>query len=382
VADHASHVLVSFCNVTPGAPSLARLNLATGGVHVLRVPDDVSLRGGVSGIALTNHYVFAVTTRTTMAGRGSRGPGEASSLLVFDRSDLSLLSDYVFSSVFDAHSVQASDTEVLVVSTGTDEIIRVQLDGPRVVSEDVIWRMDVGGPRSDVHHLNAICSRGGEVLVSGFGRKTSHTWSTATEGFILSVTTGERLATGIGHPHSLIDVDGTLAYCESSTETVRLLGEDRSRRVPGYARGLCRVGDRLLVGTSKGRQTSKSTGLTNRADPGIPAGCCAVVTITLPSLDIERVLHLDDLAFEIYDLRPVSGTAQWPVVEEAEWRKSLVAGLQAAYEESDATVSWLHTEVSIRDAEVARLHREVAERDRTITWLSGEVANRDRLDHD
>jgi hypothetical protein len=329
----------------------------------------------VSGIALSNRHVFAVTANT--AGRASRDPAGPSGLLVFDRRDLTLLAEHVFSSVFDAHSVLALDGELLVVSTGTDEITRVRLDGPNVVSEEVLWRMDVHGPRADVHHLNAICSRRGEVLVSGFGKKTGHLWSTATAGFIVSVTTGERLAMGIGHPHSLIDVEETLAYCESSTATVRLLGKNRAQQLPGYARGLCRVGDRLLVGTSRGRQTSKSTGLTTRADPGMPVGCCAVVTLRLPSLDIERVVDLDELAFELYDLQPVSDVAQWPVTEEAEWRKNLVTGLRAGYEERDATVSWLHAEVSVRDAEIARLHREVAERDRVITWLHGEAAERD-----
>jgi hypothetical protein len=100
--------------------------------------------------------------------------------------------------------------------------------------------------------------------------------------------------------------------------------------------------------------------------------------LALPSLAIERVVYLDDLAFELYDLQAVGTIAAWPVVEETEWRKSRSTGLQAAYEACAATTTWLHTEVSARDAEITQLHREVALRDRTIAELHREVAVRDQ----
>jgi hypothetical protein len=188
--------------------------------------------------------------------------------------------------------------------------------------------------------------------------------------------TGERIGEGLGHPHSILDIDGTLAYCESSTASV-VVGGSRSEQLPGYPRGLCRVGDRLLVGTSRGRKVSKSTGITNRADPGAPAGRCSVTTLALPGLAIERVDDLDELALEIYDLQPVSDAAAWPVVAETEWLKSRLVGLQERYEEHDGTVTWLHTEVAARDAEIVRLHSEVARRDASIAELQRDVADRD-----
>jgi hypothetical protein len=373
MTEQPSHVLVSFCNVTGGAPTLALVNVVSGSASVLRVPDDVSRRGGISGTLLTSRYLFAVLPNTM-----TMSPNRPSSLLVFDRRDLTLLTDHAFSSIVDAHSLLAIDGGLLVVSTGTDEVTRVRLEGAEVVAEEVVWRMDANGPRADVHHLNAICSRGGELLVSGFGKKTGDTWSTAGSGFIVNITSGETIATGIGHPHSIIDVDGTMAYCESSTATLRMMGGARSQQLPGYPRGVCLAGDRLMVGTSQGRRTSKSTGLTNRADPGTTAGRCAVVMLALPNLTIERVVYLDDLAFELYDLQAVETIAGWPVVEETEWRKSRSTGLQAAYEACAATITWLHTEVSARDADITQLHREVALRDRTIAELHREVAVRDQ----
>ena len=151
------------------------------------------------------------------------------------------------------------------------------------------------------------------------------------------------------------------------------------RPSPDTRAGIARVGDHLFVGTSRGRQVSKSTGrLTNRADPGTPAGKCTVVCLTADTLEIRRVVDLDHLAIEIYDLLPVSETDGWPVLTDTEWRDELITSLTASFETRDATIAWLHTEVSDRDATVAWLHREVAERDRSVASLHQEVASRDR----
>jgi hypothetical protein len=257
--------------------------------------------------------------------------------------------------------------------------VRLTLRGAHIVREDVLWRPDPAGPRSDVHHLNALGSWRGRLVCSGFGKKVDPLWSSAANGFIVDIETGERLASGIGHPHTLIDVGSTLAYCESSTSTIRLLDTGAMQQVPGYARGLCVIGDRLFAGTSRGRRTSnRSDTLTNRGDPGKPAGCCSLVELRLETLDIHRVIDLDLLGWEIYDLQPVSGITGWPIADDLHWRDSCIHGVRADFEARDQTVSWLHSEVAIRDSEVTRLHREVAERDRTIEYLHREVADRDR----
>lgn len=369
MAHDATHILISFCNVTTGAPSLALFDIAGGGVHVLRVPAELAAQDP-RGIAVSDRYVFVATGRPKSTGRASRGSAGPSGLFVLDRNDLSLISSHVCKNVVDAHSLYAGDGELVVTSTGTDELVRMPLRGPDVIGEEVLWRPDPAGPRADVHHLNALCSWHGKLVVSGFGRKVGQLWNSAADGFIADVASGERLATGIGHPHSLIELDDTLAYCESATATIRLLGNVNVREVPGYARGLCRVGDRLFAGTSKGRRTSKSTGaLTNRGDPGTPAGHCSLVQLRLGSLEIERVVDLDLLSWEIYDLQPISGVERWPVLEEVEWRDSFIVGIRTDYEERDQTVSWLHSEVGIRDSEITRLHREVADRDRIVEHL-------------
>jgi hypothetical protein len=300
-------------------------------------------------------------------------------LFILDRHDLRLVSAHHSQLVIDAHSLHAGDDHVDVVSTGSDEVVRLSLSGPHVVAEEVVWRPDPDGPRSDIHHLNAICSWQGGLVVSGFGRKTDRLWSSAADGFIASVPRGERPAAGIGHPHSLMELDGRLAYCESATGTIHVIGRDDVGRVPGYARGMCRIDDCLFVGLSKGRRVSNSTGaLTNRADPGAATGQCAIARLRIDTLAVEQIIDLDLMSWEIYDLVAVAGVEDWPVAGEIEWRDSFILGVRADYEERDQTVSWLHTEVGARDSEIRRLHEEVAKRDGTITWLHKEVAERDR----
>jgi uncharacterized protein DUF4915 len=379
VTDSATHILVSFCNVTTGAPSLAIVDIDGGGVQVLRVPVALAAEDA-RGIALSDRYVFVTTGRPRSKGRAARDSAGRSHLFVLGRHDLALVSSHVCEHVVDAHSLRAAEDHVDIVSTGSDEVVRLRLSGPHVIAEEVVWRPDPAGPRADIHHLNAICSWRGDVAVSGFGRKADRLWSSAADGFIACVGSGERFATGIGQPHSVVDLDGTLAYCESSTGTIRLLGREEVGQVPGYARGICRVGDRLFVGTSKGRHVSKSSGvLTNRADPGTPAGHCSLVRLRIDTLTTEQVIDLDLLSWEIYDLLAVSSVELWPVLDEIEWRDSFIVGVRADYEERDQVLSWLHTEVGARDSEVTRLHEEVAERDRIVEWLHGEVAERDRI---
>ena len=378
----ATHILISFCNTLTGAPALVLFDIARARADVLRVPMLVSAHGGGTGIAITDTLVIVATQGTQPAvdkasDSARRGP---SGLLIFRRTDLSLISHYTCSSVFDAHSLRVSQDGLDVVSTGTDEVVRLRLDGTRVVSEVVLWRVEADAPRADHHHLNGMCEWGDDVVISGFGQKAGLLWASAADGFIRRLSNGQRVATGIRHPHSPVDVGETIAYCESGSSTVHLMGTGRRREVPGYPRGMCRVGDWLYVGTSKGRRSSKSTGvLSNRADPGIPSGQCSLIRIRVDDFAIDQTISLELFGWEIYELQPVSDVGQWPIASPTEWRDSLILSLQGQHDEREATVAWLHTEVAQRDALVTALHEEVARRDGTISELHAAVAERDRL---
>jgi hypothetical protein len=376
-----THILLSFCNVASAGPTLATLELASNRIRVLDVPNRFSRLGGLTGLAAWGPYLYAMTTRSTATGPGSGPPPGPSLLLIFDRRDLRLLNEYRCSHVIDAHSLWATDGELYVVSTGTDAVVRIALEEAQVRKEEVYWRPEPDGPAADVHHLNAICAWAGDLVVSGFGRKAGTQWSSAREGFILNTNTrtGERIVSGAGHPHSLAEIGGRLAYCESSRMALRLAGTPLSQTLPGYARGLCRIGNQVFVATSRGRRVSKSTGvLTTMHDAGDElAGRCSIVRLHADTLAIEEVVELEPYGAEIYDLLPVADVERWPVSDEMSWRDAALGGLRESFDQRDAMISSLHVEVAQRDRTIDWLHEEVAQRDRTITWLHGEVATRD-----
>src|SRR5262249_9496023 len=201
-------------------------------------------------------------------------------LLVFERSGLRLLNHHCFAAAADLHSLWVTGDTAYVVSTGTDEIIAAQMSGPEIIDEMVFWRPDPAGKRADRHHLNAIYGWRGEFFVSGFGPAAGEQWTTAQDGFVANISRGYTLASGIYQPHSVIAVGESLAYCESPKGAVSLLGRGRVRGLPGYARGLCRNGATLFVGTSAARRRSRSTGVLNDADNlEAHSGTCAVTQV-------------------------------------------------------------------------------------------------------
>src|SRR3954452_17045590 len=96
------HILVSFCNLrAPGGPALGLLNLESFTFQVLELPPGAARCNGFTGLALSADYLFAVVQSVAAGPPSSSG----SSLLVFDRRDLSLLNRYAFRSGSDVHSI-------------------------------------------------------------------------------------------------------------------------------------------------------------------------------------------------------------------------------------------------------------------------------------
>jgi hypothetical protein len=303
---------MSFCNIPVGAPLLALLERESGVVRRVRVPRELFVEGGATGVAVTDRFVYVAAQSTQVIDHAD--PRVRSGILTFDRSDFRLIQFYECSSVFDVHSLCVLADELVVVSTGTDELVSLGLRGANIVSETVVWRADLDGPRTDNHHLNAIYPWRGDLVVSGFGKKTGTLWSSATQGFLQCVGSGERLASFLHHPHSITDIGDTLAYCESATRSVRLIGKSGRGQLPGYTRGLCRAGDDLFVATSRSRFISKSRRIaSNSVEPGAATGDCTVVRLCLNDLRIKQIIDLTTFGCEVYDLQPISTIENWPI---------------------------------------------------------------------
>jgi hypothetical protein len=298
-------ILASFCNVRiPGRPTLALLDTVTFSCHAVKLTNDI--RRGISATGL------AVSADNLYVAIPGGSPTDKSELIILDRHRLEVCNRYRFRYVQDIHSILLDRTRMYAVSTGTDQIVELQIRGSEIVSEHPFWRPDPRGPLRDLHHLNSLCQLNGDLLVSGFGDKTENTWSHSGNGFVFNITRDRSVISGIHHPHSVIAFDKHLALCESKKGVLHVLGRGRVQKLPGYVRGLCRLGDRLFVGTSIGRRASRTSSVINSPNArGIAAGECTLTAVDLHGLEIARIVDMGGLGEEIYELMVIDRTEQW-----------------------------------------------------------------------
>jgi uncharacterized protein (TIGR03032 family) len=133
-------------------------------------------------------------------------------------------------------------------------------------------------------------------------------------GCVLDVRTGEAVAEGLSMPHSPRVHGERLWLLEAGSGFLGYV--DRARGVfervsfcPGYARGLCVVGDYAVVGLSKLRNNRTFADLelgeqltTRGAEPR-----CGLLIIDLRSGDAVDWLRLDGIVEELYDVAALPG---------------------------------------------------------------------------
>jgi len=204
----------------------------------------------------------------------------------------------------DGHSVCYYRGAAYVVSSGTDQVIRISDDG----AVDVFWEASDAG--CDTVHLNSVQWHHDQCLVSAFGRRKGQLWRSADEGYVFNVTTGEYVMKPLYHPHSIIFINGDMWVCESSRLAVASNCGVRVVTNWGYLRGLYESDGFLYVGSTVGRSKSKSTGalIDNQADPGLRSGRCGIGVIKLDGKN-SRAMEFIDLsvyADEIYDITGIN----------------------------------------------------------------------------
>lgn len=321
-------ILISFCNTSevPGFPNLGLLNVASGELNILKLPKEIPATG-ITGLTISSQYIFLGLQHSDGGINASQSPP---GLLVFDRDNFKLLSWYRLQLVKDVHSMllMRDEKTLLIVSTGTDDIIELVLNGSNVISEKVFLHLG-NGERHDNLHVNSICEWQNEIYVSGFGPKEEGgDWSSARNGFVMNLVKGDIIVEGLEHPHSLTVIDGKLTFCESRKKALRIVGREYTNTFPGYTRGLCADRNKMYVGTSKHRKKSKSTGKKVNTGDQQSLGCTLSI-VSKNDLSIEKTIDLNNYAFEIYDLLPVERNESWPVIQPENYRE--------AYEQS-----WYH----------------------------------------
>jgi hypothetical protein len=153
-----------------------------------------------------------------------------------------------------------------MVVTASDLVVKVD---PTTGDCQPVFSTSVNSKTQDGHqHLNSLVSHGGTIYVSGFGPRKDRYWSsTGSNGFVQDVLTGEVIAAGFVHPHSLFAQGGRLLLCESHTKTIRDLDGGSVWSGTGYLRGVANVDDEtVLVAQSQGRVIeSRPDEVANRA---------------------------------------------------------------------------------------------------------------------
>lgn len=292
----ATEVLVSYCaRPATGHGTLAALNAGSLELRLIEGVFGAAPDEEIAGLAADQDFVYVAVRRPA-------------AVIILSRSDLRVVRRHALPELENLHSLCVREDEVFLVSTGTDEVVRFRMRGARILSESLFWRPAGSAVRADAHHLNGLCFFQGELHVSGFGEKMGDTWAASSNGFIRNLERNETVATGLRHPHSLLPLDDGLAFCESGRRTVHLPGRPPVHSLPGYARGLCRVGDHLFVGASSRRLVSRSTGkAVPQPGPDDLAGRCSVSRIALHSSSVDLMTDLSWHGGEIYDLLPLVG---------------------------------------------------------------------------
>ena len=361
-----ARLLMSFNVALPGAPLIGLLDPGTGLLSSVDLPDSIGRVDGIWGIALHNDLLCAIGTRRQWVTEETWGPVE-SFLLLLDDATLAVRAMYPLPDLEDPHSLLSHENGLLVVSTGTDEVVQLDLRGDELRGSQVVWRPAEANDRLDQLHLNSICRRGDQILVSGFGYHTPDRPRGARDGFIVDMLSGEYVVRGLQQPHSVTVLGDQLVWCTSRQRIVQTLDGRESAPLPGYTRGLGVIGDRLYVGTSCSRTFSRSTG--KRGAPRDP-GACTLNVLATDTLDLIETIDMSVVGTEIYELLAVPEIAGWATLDPVAWRDRALRAARAGMQvERDRKIDWLITELENRDA-------IITERDEAIVWLQGELTTR------
>lgn len=292
-------LLASLCNNGRGLPSsllLIEENLSAW--RYLPYPQGVPV-AGITGLSLSPEYIAVAS--------------QNGGISILDRGNLSLKSHLMRGLLKDTHSIMIDKGRLYAVSTGSDAVVAFDIADGNLRNERIHWKVSEESFGKDNNHLNSICSYEGCLLVSGFGAKETHLWSSAKKGFVIDIGSNTKVAEELCQPHSLSVLDGSLFICESAKARLLNVSKGKDKGLGGYVRGLCQGPLGIYVAVSRGRTVSKSTGLalTSPSDPGAVQGQAAIYLLDKDTL--EQKAMSDFGAMEFYDLVRLGDEVKgWP----------------------------------------------------------------------
>ena len=167
-------------------------------------------------------------------------------------------------------------------------------------------------------HLNGMAMRDGEpAFVTAVSRSdVADGWRDrrTSGGVVVDVASGEIVVEGLSMPHSPRWHGGKLWLLDSGNGLLGTVDLERGtfERVcfcPGYARGLCFVGDFAVVGLSRPRNNKTFNDLAlakHLADRDADARCSLLI-VDLRTGDAVHWLRIEGVVEELYDVAPLPG---------------------------------------------------------------------------
>lgn len=272
--------------------------------HVLTEIDRKTFLG-VCGIYSFQHYIAFVTQSSP------------SYLVIVEIQNQKIIAAKSLKKCVDSHSIVYHENYIYVVSSGTNEIYRLQFINNTLGNEELFWRYPGVSYDKDEVHLNGLAIDNGNFIASCFGYRASDGTFTKDQGRIFYLN-GKSIHEGLAQPHSPRVENQKLFFAESWRSNIYVYdkaGEEDWKirtifQIKGYLRGLTLNKNHLYIASSISRNISRSQ--LKKTEDLLSLSTSKLYTL---DLDTGKVLSEDELLTygrEIYDINILLNTISLP----------------------------------------------------------------------
>lgn len=364
-------LLLSFCYTRPLGHVLARFDTETQALEWLDLGAlDLQIHGA-TGLCRHGQGFYAVL-------QVKRGGIPTTELVEFD-AHCRMQRSATLKRVFDAHSIVPWGDALLVVSTGTNQVIEINWPTPGAPRETIFFELD---PGADTLHMNALQVFEQRLYLSMFGPKQGDSWNDSDQGCVLDLSAGgQAVALGLRHPHALFVDGGALGCLVSMTGAIVPIAGTPAHAyppLPGYLRGAASDSRYLYVGVSIPRTHSKSRGVALAASKRGSSGQGCGLHVFDKSNGQTTWLDLSPFGAELYDI--VAWPALAPLCGSRE--QAMAARLHAVNaESSEMMTAWLALSKIRRQlvdavAQMIEVDRDYATAQRLLSRLLAQAPQR------
>jgi hypothetical protein len=200
--------------------------------------------------------------------------------------------------VADPHSLLVYNNALLVVSSGTNSVIRFEMSsyGPR--NPSTVFSNSSNLPQ----HFNSLVRHNDKILLSAFGSSARQAREGLARGYIVDIESGCILMSGLYQPHSLCSHNGALYFCDSYSSWIYKSGQ-RLTMLTGYVRGMYIDGEGTIYAIENPRRNLESAGFQDK-EP------CRICCISSKPQFTNRH-DLPGIGPEVYEIREVSNCSAW-----------------------------------------------------------------------